>query len=99
MIFTGKDGSIYEIPRERYTEFEVSAQRAKEILDMSKSMFKSSSNNEVVGYSDAGSAVALGLYAAYGVVAAISTARTGNQEYMNQFNQTGQNIIDNMRRY
>lgn len=53
MIFTGKDGSIYEIPKERYAEFEVSAQRAKEILDMAKSMNKSSSNNnEVSGYAD-----------------------------------------------
>ncbi|MEI0559897.1 MULTISPECIES: hypothetical protein [Brachyspira] len=100
MIFTGKDGSIYEIPKERYAEFEVSPQRAKEILDMAKSMNKSSSNNEVAGYmNDTGQAVGLGLYAAYGVVAAISTIRTGNQEYINQFNQTGQNIINNMRRY
>lgn len=52
MIFTGKDGAIYEIPKERYAEFEVSAKRAAEITEAMKK--SSSNNNEVVGYSNYG---------------------------------------------
>ena len=31
MIFTDENGKIYEVPNERYAEFEVSGQRASEI--------------------------------------------------------------------
>ena len=36
MIFVSKEGKFYEIPKERYAEFEVNSQRAAEILSKIK---------------------------------------------------------------
>ena len=48
MIFTDEKGKIYEIPKERYSEFEVSAQRAAEINENIKKY--SENSDEVSGY-------------------------------------------------
>lgn len=48
MIFTDKNGKIYEIPENRYAEFEVTAERAAQINESLKNI--SSNNDEVSGY-------------------------------------------------
>ena len=51
MIFTDENGKIYEVPNERYSEFEVSGQRASEINEELKQFVSNNSdNNEVSGY-------------------------------------------------
>ena len=51
MIFTDENGKIYEVPNERYAEFEVSGQRASEINEELKQFVSNNSdNNEVSGY-------------------------------------------------
>ncbi|MEI0478282.1 hypothetical protein [Brachyspira pulli] len=91
MIFTGKDGSIYEIPKERYAEFEVSPQRAKEILDMAKSMNKLSSNNEVAGYMNE---AAFGVIATVGAIAAVTSLATRDPGPINQYTDMMQKNIN-----
>lgn len=53
MVFTDKNGKIYEVPNERYAEFEVSGQRAKIINEEIKSI-TADKNNEVSGYAALG---------------------------------------------
>ena len=51
MIFVSKEGKFYEIPKERYAEFEVNSQRAAEILSKIKNKSSNNNNNnEVAGY-------------------------------------------------
>lgn len=51
MIFTDKNGKIYEIPNERYAEFEVSKERAAKINESLKSI-STNNDSEVSGYSN-----------------------------------------------
>ena len=51
MIIKNVDGKIYEIPEDRYAEFEVSPQRAAEIQKMLKSEFGIKNMEDVAGYS------------------------------------------------
>lgn len=55
MIFKDENGKIYEIPENRYDEFEVKAERASEILDDIKNFMietKNIENIEVKSYQD-----------------------------------------------
>ena len=91
MIIKNVDGKIYEIPEDRYAEFEVSAQRAKEILDMAKSMNKLSSNNEVAGYMNE---AAFGVIATVGAIAAVTSLATRDPGPINQYTDMMQKNIN-----
>lgn len=54
MIFTDKEGKFYEIPNDEFQKYEVSSQRAKEIIDTMKDILVKSgkyTEAEVQGYS------------------------------------------------
>ena len=54
MLFTDKEGKFYEIPNDEFVKYEVSSQRAKEIIDTMKDILVKSgkyTEAEVQGYS------------------------------------------------